>query len=312
MFLFRSSTFKTFTALFIIYCVSIIIPDAEESNTITYFSSLEKAFPFHTSQDQIIKHYAYILKYNENYEQADWITYFLSDERLKGTIDRTDDFREDTAVSTGTASLEDYRGSNYDRGHLAPAADMRWLKQAMTESFLFSNMSPQSPGFNRGVWRRLEELIRKFALKNKEIYVVTGPVLKGDLPTIGENEVAIPEFYYKVILDLKTPDFKGIGFILPHASSSADLQTYAVCIDSVESFTDIDFFPELPDSLEIIIEKNSDFSKWLLDSPEEPNSETQPMQAVQCKGITRNGTRCTRMTTNPNGYCWQHQDQADE
>ena len=108
---------------------------------------------------------------------------------------------------------------------------MKWAQEAMSESFLMSNMSPQDPGFNRGIWKKLEGLIRDWAEDNEEIYVVTGPVLVDDLPTIGVNAVAVPEYYYKVILDNREPEIKGIGFILRNESSKTPLQNFAVTID---------------------------------------------------------------------------------
>jgi len=273
-------------------------------------NALENFLPRYSPKDQIIRHFAYTLKYNEQHEQAEWVIYFLTKERASGSIERTDNFRLDPEVKTGSASLDDYKGSGYDRGHLAPAGDMTWSKIAMSESFFMSNMSPQEPSFNQGIWRNLESLVRSWAVDNNEIYVVTGPALKGDLPTIGLNKVAVPEFYYKVILDYQEPELKGIGFILPNQSSTLVLQTYAVNIDSVESFTGIDFFPAIPDSMENIIESSLKLDKWSFTVSRSELPEKSTTKSVQCKGITKNGTRCKRMTTNENGYCWQHQDQA--
>jgi len=116
-----------------------------------------------------------------------------------------------------------------------------------------SNMSPQLPGFNRGIW----------ANEKESIYVVTGPVLTKDVyPTIGINEVAVPEYYYKVILDYSGDETKAIGFILPNEKSSEPLQNYAVTIDKVESFTGIDFYPALPDDIEESLESAVDTSLW--------------------------------------------------
>ena len=165
-------------------------------------------------------------------------------------------------VKTNSADDHDYEGSGYDRGHLAPAADMGWSTITMAESFYFSNMSPQLPAFNRGIWKRLEELVRSWAIENKAVYVVTGPVLTSNLPSIGPDKVSVPKYFYKVILDYTDPDIKGIGFILPNASSGAPLQNYAVTIDSVEKVTGIDFFPALPDKQEKKIEKTLCIPCW--------------------------------------------------
>lgn len=206
--------------------------------------------PAHSLGDDIIRHTAYTFKYNEECEQADWVAYILSAEEVQGTHPRTDDFRHDPMVTTGSAELSDYQGSGFDRGHLAPAGDMKWSATAMSESFYMSNMSPQRPAFNRGIWKKLEEQVRAWATENGEILVVTGPVLSENLPTVGTNKVAIPEYFYKVIVDAKEPGVKGIGFVLANQGSQKPLEAFAVTIDSVETLTGIDFFPALPDEWE--------------------------------------------------------------
>jgi endonuclease G len=208
----------------------------------------------------IIRHFAYTLEYSEEHEQAIWVAYFLTPERTRGIWKRCDHFRADPMITTDYAEPEDYKGSGYDKGHLAPAADMTWDSTAMCESFLMSNMSPQAPSFNRGVWKKLEDQVRTWAIENQEIWIVTGPVLKDSLPTIGVNRVSVPEYFYKVIIDIKEPDFKGIGFIMPNKGSKEPLMAFAVTIDSVEALTGLDFFPGLPDSLEKLIEASKTFT----------------------------------------------------
>ena len=105
--------------------------------------------------EQIVNHLGYSLSYNEKNEQASWVAYELTADQVRGTVKRKDSFRSDPLIKTGSASLSDYKGSGYDRGHLAPAADMKWSTTAMSESFFMSNMSPQLPGFNRGIWKKL-------------------------------------------------------------------------------------------------------------------------------------------------------------
>ncbi len=172
--------------------------------------------PFSTQTDQIIFHTAYTLKYSEQHEQASWVAYTLKSSHTSGTVGRTNDFRIDYKVKTGSASLSDYKGSGYDRGHLAPAGDMKWSSTAMSESFFMSNMSPQHPSFNRRIWKKLESTVRNWAVDDGMIYIVTGPILTGHYKTIGHNDVSVPNYYYKVILDYSEPEIKGIGFILPH------------------------------------------------------------------------------------------------
>ncbi|MFZ9657177.1 MAG: DNA/RNA non-specific endonuclease, partial [Crocinitomicaceae bacterium] len=143
----------------------------------------------------ILSHTAYSFSYNEEHEQANWVAYLLTKTHLGSGVERSDRFMEDPIVSTGTATNADYAKSGYDRGHLAPAADMSWSETVMQESFYYSNMSPQLPGFNRGIWKRLEEQVRTWAEFYDSIYVVTGPVLSPELPKIGPNQVSVPKYY---------------------------------------------------------------------------------------------------------------------
>ncbi|MDD5531022.1 MAG: DNA/RNA non-specific endonuclease [bacterium] len=247
-----SFKFRFILSIFLLFLISTV----SESTDFNYL-------PSYTSTDEIVHHTAYTLKYDEKYEQADWIAYKLTREMLAHrTAKRTEDFRPDPMVPTGSATPEDYKKSGYDRGHLCPAGDMAWDATAMAETFYMSNMSPQTAGFNRGVWKRLEDKVRAWARDNDEIYVVAGPVLKEGLPTIGNDKVAVPAYYYKVILDYEEPDIKGIGFVLPNQSSNEPLSSYAVTIDSIEILTGIDFFPALPDSVENKIEATTNFNEW--------------------------------------------------
>lgn len=227
---------------------------------ITPIARLE--IPMTEAGDIIIGHSGFSLLYNEEHEQACWVAYELTREEAAKVFDRTDKFIPDPKVTTLTANNKDYAGTGFDRGHLAPASDMGWSAEAMAESFYYSNMSPQVPGFNRGIWKKLEERVRTWAVENEVIYIVTGPVLTSGLNTIGANKVSVPEYYYKVILDYHEPEIKGIGFIFPNAKSNQPLHHFAVSIDSVEHFTGIDFFPALPDDQEDIIEKTICIPCW--------------------------------------------------
>lgn len=269
------------------------------------YSQLE--LPKFSNGDVIIRHFAYTLCYNEKYEQASWVAYELTANEIIKRYDRTNDFIVDDAVKSNTADNQDYKKSGYDRGHLAPAGDMSWSATAMKESFYYSNMSPQDPSFNRGIWKKLEEQVRSWAGEIGEIYVVTGPVLKGKMNTIGHNDVAVPNFYYKVILDNSGNNPKAIGFIMRNEGSKASLSNYAVSIDSVESFTGLDFFPSLNDKIEQRVEHSFCISCWNWSVHKQTrNTTSNNSAAVQCSGITKKGLRCKRMTKDSSGKCWQH------
>ena len=216
--------------------------------------------------DTLINRPGYALGYIEYHEQAAFVIYKLTArEALTKEAQRTNRFRRDPEIPTGSATTADYRRSGYDRGHLAPAADMAFSVQTMADSFFMSNMSPQKPAFNRGIWKRLEEQVRQIAIREKAIYVVTGPILpKKKTVTIGANQVTVPTHYYKVIFDL-TPPRKMIGFILPNEGSDRPLEDFAVTVDVVEKATGLDFFSALPKAVQERLESTISVSAWELD-----------------------------------------------
>jgi endonuclease G len=221
------------------------------------------AYPTTSQKLEIVKHSAYALAYAEKYEQPAWVAYRLTASMVSGSNKREDNFRPDPDVSTKSAVPEDYRGSGYDRGHLAPVADFKASAKWMDETFFMSNMSPQLHEFNAGIWEKLESKARGWARHNKTIYIVSGPILRDGLPTIGRyNKVAVPELYYKVILDIREPELKAIGFIFRNEGTKKPLQSFAMSVDEVERQTGFDFFPRLPDDLEKQLESQNDFSVW--------------------------------------------------
>ena len=199
------------------------------------------------SEVEIIHHTYYSLGYSEKYEQPLWVFYRLTRESLRiPNVPRSDWFETDQKVSTRSARHSDYSGSGYSRGHLVPAGDMAFDQHAMQESFYMSNMSPQVSGFNGGIWRELEESIRDWAYKNEELYIASGPIFKGVTNYIGkQSKIGVPVAFYKVVLDNKGREKKGIGFIIPHEVSTSQLSNYGVTIDEVEKQTGIDFFDNL-------------------------------------------------------------------
>ena len=279
---------------------------------------LDLEIPFLKSDAPVVRHAGYAFQYAENHEQAYWVAYELTKKETEKAYSRTDNFIPDPFVKTGTAGQADYSGSGFDRGHLAPAADMGWSKQAMEESFYFSNMSPQAPSFNRGIWKRLEEQVRSWAIVYDSVYVVTGPVLQEGLPTIGANKVSVPKYYYKVILDNTGKDKKAIGFLMANEASKGELTAFAVPVDRIEKETGIDFFNKLPDNFESKVEKELCLTCWswsitkpqnATEEEEEKDDDNSKGAGVknQCKGVTKAGTRCKRSCSEGSSYCYQHQ-----
>jgi endonuclease G len=238
--------------------------DTPPENIRIQWEDLATGYPRSPLADTIRSYTGFDLAYNEEFEQAAWVVYVLTGSEIEtGEIGRTDDFRADSSIRSGSAELRDYRGSGYDRGHLAPAGDMKWDARAMSESFLMSNMSPQSPAFNRGIWSKLEMQVRDWAIEKDSLYVITGPVLQAIDTSIGPNEVAVPPFYFKVLVDLSPPDHSMIAFLLPNAKSSENLLQFAIPVDSLELLTGYDFFAAAPEQ-EVIawMEARLDRNSW--------------------------------------------------
>jgi endonuclease G, mitochondrial len=218
--------------------------------------------PRHYGGENYIQHYAYSLQYNELHEQANWVAYRLEAAELQSVARRTNKFIEDTLVVTGTATNADYLRSGYDKGHLAPAADMAWDERAMRESFYFSNISPQLPGFNRGVWKELEEQVRAWAKDYKSLYIATGPYFTQNDSAIGENKVTIPSHFYKAILVYNDTIQQAIAFYFPHEKISGSFYDYMLTVDELEKSTGIDFFSSLPNRVERRLESKIDTLFW--------------------------------------------------
>lgn len=260
-----------------------------------------------------IHHKYYSLCYSTVHKQAIWVSYTLSCFMVENVnCERSDDFRTDPKVPQG-ASLNDYKGSGYDRGHLCPAGDMAFDCDAMSESFFMSNMSPQIPAFNRGIWKNLEGLVRSWASLYGKIWIVTGPVLSTDsLGTIGMGRVTIPSYYYKAIIRKEdSTGFTCIAFLLANQAGYNEFSDYVISIDSLECLSGIDFFPSLPDSIEDSIESKTNQNSWNFNAPTlirnyNSSSSSNNQESRQCTAITQKGTRCKRMTSSSNGKCWQH------
>ena len=204
----------------------------------------------------IVEYKGFTLSYDTAHKQARWVAYNHTLEKTKAKVKRYDKFQIDPNLMYPQATNSDYLKSGYDRGHLAPAADMAYSDITMIESFYFTNMSPQIPGFNRGIWKRLEELMRLWAIEYKSILIVTGPILpalsqchlsqlvscQDSLPTIGKNRVSVPNKYYKAIVDTNKNRLEGIAFLMNNEPATGELFDYAISIDNLQKISGINFF----------------------------------------------------------------------
>ena len=215
-------------------------------------------------KEQLIEHTGYTVSYNADWRIPNWVGYELLRSELEGGVKRSDNFMPDPQVKGKSAESSDYRRSGFDRGHMAPAGDMTWNKQAMQESFYFSNICPQNPNLNGGAWRLLEEQIRLWAQKDSAVVVVCGPIVNPSrkMKKIGKNGVVVPSSFFKVVLVPYSDRPKGIGFIFKNSDTSKPIREFAVSIDSVESVTGLDFFAPLPDEVESRVEASFSLDDW--------------------------------------------------
>lgn len=207
---------------------------------------------------QILTYKGFTVSYNNNTLLPNWVAYELTATEVAGDLPRKDKFRPDPAVHGPQANKEDYRNSGWDRGHMAPAADMKWSAEAIEESCYFTNICPQNPQLNGGDWKDLEEQCRKWASKYGKIWIACGPIILGnEHGKLGANKVVIPDKFYKVVLAHINGEYQGVGFIFHNSPLrkskisgkppvNRPLESYVVSIDEVEAATGIDFFPALP------------------------------------------------------------------
>lgn len=220
---------------------------------------------YQTDDTRIISRTGFTLSYNDTWKIPQWVAWYLTTERVEGKEKRTDDFLTDPDLPIHALSEDsDYRNSRYDRGHMAPAGDMKWNEQAMIESFYMSNICPQAPNLNRGDWRILEENCRKWTQEHQTpLYIVCGPLVESEKKhkRIGKNKVTVPDGFFKVVLKLGDEP-SAVGFLFPNDDCNEELAEYAVSVDSVEKVTGFDFFHLLPDKQEKKLEAIIGFDKF--------------------------------------------------
>lgn len=213
--------------------------------------------------EQILKYKGFTVSFNPHTHQPNWVGWELLASEADGTLPRNQNFAPDNDVEA-SATPQDYRNSGFDRGHMAPAGDMKWDADAMRESFLMTNICPQSGDLNRGAWNKLEEKCRQRARRDSAVIIVCGPMFdkSGASMLIGPTGVAVPQGFFKVVLSPYSTPPKAIGFLMPNGPVKGGMQACAVSVDSVEAATGIDFFAALPDDVENAVESQCDFHRW--------------------------------------------------
>jgi endonuclease G, mitochondrial len=210
----------------------------------------------------IVSHNHFMLSYNESFEQAEWVAYMLKQGHLTHDDRKRPYFIEDPKVKSKSADWRNYKGSGFDRGHLCPAGDRRFSEFAYNETFYTSNVSPQNREFNAGVWNRLEIQIRKWVKRYGTLFIVTGGVLEQGLEEIGEEDVDVPMYYYKIVAKGDAENLEVIAFLMPNVESTEPLDQFVISIDKIEKMTGLDFFYKLMDSEQMQFENTPSASGW--------------------------------------------------
>lgn len=220
--------------------------------------------PFMADDKTVVEHMAYTVSYNSAYRIPNWVAYELQDSELYGDLDRAEKFTPDPLIKGRQAYDSDYVGSGWDRGHLAPAGDMKWSSQAMNECFYLTNVCPQNHNLNSGVWNDLEKLARKEAKYYGKLWIVCGPIVeRNKYGTIGENKVVVPDYFFKAFL-AKNKDGKyiSIGFVFPNEAGDEGLASYAMSVNELEKIVDMDLFYNLDSKYQEKTESEYDLWAW--------------------------------------------------
>ena len=216
--------------------------------------------------NQILRREGYVTSYNNNTKNANWVAWHLTAEHTTGSWSRDGiPYMVDYEVKGSRQELDDWYNNNLpiDHGHMCPAGDNKWSKDAMEQTFLLTNMCPQNSDLNRGDWEELESRCRGWARHYGDIYIVCGPIFyNSNYKTIGSNKVGVPDAFYKVVLCLSSKTPQALGFIYPNEGTHHKMSYYSLTVDEVEEKTGIDFFSDLPDDIESKVESVSNLSRW--------------------------------------------------
>lgn len=211
---------------------------------------------------QIVEYAGMTVSFNSRRHIPNWVAWELTADETHGTVPRAKGFAADPDVE-GCPEPWEYSYSGYDRGHIAPAGDMKWSREAMTQSFFMTNVCPQVKSFNSGVWARLEEKCRTWAQTDSAIIIIAGPVMTDPVKeTIGDSHITVPQRFFKVILSPYADPPRAIGFLMNNGIVAGGMQAAAVSVDEVEQATGYDFFSTLPDSIEDEVESQCRFHYW--------------------------------------------------
>lgn len=215
--------------------------------------------------ERIVEHTGFTVSFNREHNNPNWVAWELTAEEAEGSLPRVNDFEPDPKLPENhQVKHADYTGSGYDRGHMVPAADMKWDSKAMNDCFYMSNICPQTHTLNAGGWETLESACRRWAKREGSVYIVCGPVYKGNRhKTIGnELKITVPEGFFKVVLSLREGSEKAIGFYYANSNAKQSMKATATTVNDIETLTGMDFFVNINDKLEERLESTFSLKDW--------------------------------------------------
>lgn len=211
---------------------------------------------------QEVDYHGFHVSFNRDHHVPNYVSWELTREKAEGTGKRISKFQRDPRVE-GCPYLEDYKRSGYDRGHMAPAADMKWDSLAMLDCHYLTNMVPQDHGVNQGIWNTLELQTRKWVNSEGRLIIFSGPILTDECPQkIGKTGVTVPERLFKIIYAPDADPQLALAFIVPNSMPTEQYEWYNVSVDEIEELTGLDFFASLPDSIEFQLERSKSMAAW--------------------------------------------------
>lgn len=238
-----------------IYCIlcaflsaacSFRAPEEHDDASVDIIPGLE--IPEFADNEDIVAHLGYTASYNHRTLVPDWVAWELTAEEANGQLNDQYPFSRDPSVNFPKASREDYSNTGWDKGHMAPRADMKWSSQALEESYYFTNVCPQDHEMNSQAWEQIERLSRLAAQHYGSVYIVCGPVFtEGRYGTIGRAQVHVPDMFYKALLTHTGKGYQTVGFIMKNQPECSQPVNYAVSVDSIEALIGRNLFPQLPD-----------------------------------------------------------------
>ena len=216
-----------------------------------------------TTKEQIIIHEGFRISYNQSRCIPNWVAYELTKSETYGDVERTDYFDVDPSVSGRQAKYGDYSHTGYDRGHMAPAGDMKWSREAMDACFYLTNICPQNHVLNKGDWNDLEIKCREWARRYGRAWIVTGPIVTSREPkTIGSHHVVVPDAFFKAVMVPQKDSYQAIAFVMNNDATHNEMMDCSMTIDELENLTGIDFYHALPDEVENRVEDKVTLSVW--------------------------------------------------